>query len=149
MMIGIQFFAPIRRPTAEDIGWKTTKVTKNKETAKLRSLDLTPISVVKPEIMSVEAKSTRVTLQTLCLGIANIASVQAIEEVQQGHEWKQEDVEFDIECSTHCLLFRSYRKVTRWNIRIFIRIGGWKKMCWFLQLICMKNIALLSFGMTR
>lgn len=82
MMIGIQFFAPIRRPTAEDIGWKITKVTKNRETAKLRSLDLTPISVVKPETMSVEAKSTYVTLQTLCLRIANIASVQAIEEVQ-------------------------------------------------------------------
>jgi hypothetical protein len=82
MMIGIQFFAPIRRPTAEDIGWKITKVTKNRETAKLRSLDLTPISVVKPETMSVEAKSKYVTLQTLCLRIANIASVQAIEEVQ-------------------------------------------------------------------
>ena len=81
-MIGIQFFAPIRRPTAEDIGWKITKVTKNKDTAKLRSLDLTPISVVKPETMSVEAKSKYVTLQTLCLRIANIASVQAIEEVQ-------------------------------------------------------------------
>ncbi len=83
MMIGIQCFAPIRRPTAEDIGWKMTKVTKNKETAKLRSLDLTPISVVKPETTSVEVKFTCVTLRTLCLGIANIASVQAIEEVQQ------------------------------------------------------------------
>jgi hypothetical protein len=47
-MIGIQCFAPIHLPTAAEGGWKRTKVTKKRDTARLRSSGVAPMSAVKP-----------------------------------------------------------------------------------------------------
>lgn len=48
MMMVIQCFAPSHLPTAAEGGCSSTKVTKNSETARLRSSGVAPMSLVKP-----------------------------------------------------------------------------------------------------
>lgn len=48
MMMGIQFLAPSHLPAAAEGGWNSTKVMKNKLTAKFRSSGWAPMSLVKP-----------------------------------------------------------------------------------------------------
>jgi hypothetical protein len=84
-MNGIQCLAPTRLPTADEIGWKMTKVMKNKDTAKFKSPGAAPMSLVNPashKYVLGRDNWERAWL-TLSLSITNITPIETVEKIQQ------------------------------------------------------------------
>jgi hypothetical protein len=111
MISGIQYFGPSHLPAAAEKGWKVTKVTKKRETAKLRSSGEAPMSFVKPLKQSTcvrtrpDSTSTRKDCirkgLALRLRIPDIAPVQAVEQIQQGQHGQQRKVQLPVDAPVH------------------------------------------------